>query len=402
MDSILTPGQSVSQNHSDTPSLSLRHEDLRPSIQIDGDMDSLSPLSPDSLSSVPVEGPKKRQLDDRFKRRRSTRACSCCRARKVRCNVAECGIPCYNCQRDEVTCSVPERRSRRTKMQTKRKKSCVNGNFGEDIASDPLIPSKITTMLDCDHCEQNREAENPCPRETSPQSWDTSIYEEELANGLKLGFKLMALFLDQFFASGIRITKEHLRQSRLRDSCPCSASTDREASKNSTLQHEGIQDMDLHTAYQDLAFSFTKNVNNLQETRELETTIKDKSSNNFESQLFHPHFHDQEDDEALTISTPSDTEMQQPQPFDFSQPSDRCCKYDVLAQGQMEQFLIGSKELDTAASVYDEQNYVIGKDGDPMIMEEGFEEHVEALFDDTMEYQNWKDIVHLPHRKSSH
>jgi len=50
-------------------------------------------------------------------KRRASKACQCCRARKVRCNVTEHGAPCTNCRLDEVECIVSE--SRRKKSVTK-------------------------------------------------------------------------------------------------------------------------------------------------------------------------------------------------------------------------------------------------------------------------------------------
>ena len=41
-------------------------------------------------------------------KRRASKACQCCRARKVRCNVVEHGPPCTNCRLDEVECIVSE------------------------------------------------------------------------------------------------------------------------------------------------------------------------------------------------------------------------------------------------------------------------------------------------------
>lgn len=41
-------------------------------------------------------------------KRRASKACQCCRARKVRCNVVEHGPPCTNCRLDEVECVVSE------------------------------------------------------------------------------------------------------------------------------------------------------------------------------------------------------------------------------------------------------------------------------------------------------
>jgi hypothetical protein len=51
-------------------------------------------------------------------KRRASKACQCCRARKVRCNVTEHGAPCTNCRLDEVDCIVSE--SRRKKSVTHR------------------------------------------------------------------------------------------------------------------------------------------------------------------------------------------------------------------------------------------------------------------------------------------
>ncbi|CRK20361.1 hypothetical protein BN1708_012826 [Verticillium longisporum] len=46
-------------------------------------------------------------------RRRSVKACLCCRHRKVRCNVSLLGPPCTNCHLDEKPCIVADRASRR-------------------------------------------------------------------------------------------------------------------------------------------------------------------------------------------------------------------------------------------------------------------------------------------------
>ncbi|KAF1946127.1 hypothetical protein EJ02DRAFT_450899 [Clathrospora elynae] len=50
-------------------------------------------------------------------KRRASKACQCCRSRKVRCNVTEHGAPCTNCRLDEVDCIVSE--SRRKKKWSK-------------------------------------------------------------------------------------------------------------------------------------------------------------------------------------------------------------------------------------------------------------------------------------------
>ncbi|ETN42806.1 uncharacterized protein HMPREF1541_01964 [Cyphellophora europaea CBS 101466] len=54
-------------------------------------------------------------------KRRASKACHCCRSRKVRCDVVESGIPCTNCRLDEVECLVTEGKRRR--------KSYVDGDI---------------------------------------------------------------------------------------------------------------------------------------------------------------------------------------------------------------------------------------------------------------------------------
>jgi hypothetical protein len=47
-------------------------------------------------------------------KRRASKACQCCRSRKVRCNVTEHGAPCTNCRLDEVECIVSESRRKKS------------------------------------------------------------------------------------------------------------------------------------------------------------------------------------------------------------------------------------------------------------------------------------------------
>ncbi|KAI5370523.1 hypothetical protein Slin14017_G014020 [Septoria linicola] len=54
-------------------------------------------------------------------KRRASKACQCCRSRKVRCNVVEHGPPCTNCRLDEVECIVSE---------SKRKKKWTSNDVG--------------------------------------------------------------------------------------------------------------------------------------------------------------------------------------------------------------------------------------------------------------------------------
>lgn len=73
-------------------------------------------------------------------KRRASKACHCCRSRKVRCDVVESGIPCTNCRLDEVECLVTEGKRRR--------KSYVDGdllhrspsNSAQDDKDVPMFP----------------------------------------------------------------------------------------------------------------------------------------------------------------------------------------------------------------------------------------------------------------------
>ncbi|GME31226.1 hypothetical protein GTA08_BOTSDO05317 [Neofusicoccum parvum] len=65
-------------------------------------------------------------------KRRASKACQCCRARKVRCNVTEHGAPCTNCRLDEVECIVSE--SRRKKKWSKDDDASKN-HADADVAS---------------------------------------------------------------------------------------------------------------------------------------------------------------------------------------------------------------------------------------------------------------------------
>lgn len=46
-------------------------------------------------------------------KRRASKACCCCRARKVRCDVVENGSPCTNCRLDQVECIVTASKRRK-------------------------------------------------------------------------------------------------------------------------------------------------------------------------------------------------------------------------------------------------------------------------------------------------
>jgi len=79
-----------------------------------------------ALASNPSQLKRKQSVaglpaGSRTVKRRASKACHCCRSRKVRCDVVESGIPCTNCRLDEVECLVTEGKRRR--------KSYVDGDL---------------------------------------------------------------------------------------------------------------------------------------------------------------------------------------------------------------------------------------------------------------------------------
>ncbi|KAK3071754.1 hypothetical protein LTR53_008082 [Teratosphaeriaceae sp. CCFEE 6253] len=74
-------------------------------------------------------------------KRRASKACSCCRSRKVRCNVVEHGAPCTNCRLDEVECVVSEskRKKKWTTSELEGSPEATKGGIdGADIMPFPM------------------------------------------------------------------------------------------------------------------------------------------------------------------------------------------------------------------------------------------------------------------------
>ncbi|CAK3958923.1 Cutinase transcription factor 1 beta [Lecanosticta acicola] len=72
-------------------------------------------------------------------KRRASKACQCCRARKVRCNVVEQGPPCTNCRLDEVECIVSESK-RKKKWSTGGNESSPHPTKGGLPFKAPMFP----------------------------------------------------------------------------------------------------------------------------------------------------------------------------------------------------------------------------------------------------------------------
>lgn len=72
----------------------------------------VSSFTPQILECVPH--PTKHKMRE-FRRKRAAIACVACRRRKVRCDVAEHGLPCCNCELDQTECKVQTTRRKRFK-----------------------------------------------------------------------------------------------------------------------------------------------------------------------------------------------------------------------------------------------------------------------------------------------
>jgi len=95
--------------------------DINPDIPNIPDITTADRASPESDHSQHPSSPKRKassaglnvNASGRPVKRRASKACQCCRARKVRCNVVEHGAPCTNCRLDEVPCIVTESKRRK-------------------------------------------------------------------------------------------------------------------------------------------------------------------------------------------------------------------------------------------------------------------------------------------------
>lgn len=90
---------------------------------------STAPKRKSTAASMPAGG--------RPAKRRASKACQCCRSRKVRCDVVESGIPCTNCRLDEVECCVTEGK--------RRKKSCIETDM---LQASPVESSSLDERED--------------------------------------------------------------------------------------------------------------------------------------------------------------------------------------------------------------------------------------------------------------
>ena len=102
------------------PSTQLLHTEIMDTDMTDDEFD-LTPIFLDnagliasrSLTVAELPHVLPRPISKRRGKKRSSRACTTCRFRKVRCNVVAHGAPCSNCRHDEIECILPLSRRQR-------------------------------------------------------------------------------------------------------------------------------------------------------------------------------------------------------------------------------------------------------------------------------------------------
>ncbi|OQV04248.1 Fungal specific transcription factor domain-containing protein isoform 2 [Cladophialophora immunda] len=78
---------------------------------------------------------------DNIRRKRSLVACKLCRERKVRCNVAQSGIPCHNCVETLAECTIPARKSRRKRHTPVHSPAIpLDSSPSVEVSNDPKSP----------------------------------------------------------------------------------------------------------------------------------------------------------------------------------------------------------------------------------------------------------------------
>ncbi|KAK6446701.1 hypothetical protein FP744_10002951 [Trichoderma asperellum] len=78
------------------------------------------------------------------KKKRASKACSCCRARKIRCDVLKTGVPCTKCQLDGFDCLVQARKKRRGKNEPVKEAPSLGDELRiNNAARPPAMPRSI-------------------------------------------------------------------------------------------------------------------------------------------------------------------------------------------------------------------------------------------------------------------
>ncbi|KAH0284326.1 hypothetical protein M436DRAFT_82937 [Aureobasidium namibiae CBS 147.97] len=108
-------------------------------------------------------------------KRRASKACQSCRARKVRCNVVE-QSPCTNCRLDEVECIVSE---------SKRKKKWTKGDEEGNAAGDCSPPAPASIPQNLSFHDSPGHLPHSLYQDLNPQSFD-SARRQSLARSISI------------------------------------------------------------------------------------------------------------------------------------------------------------------------------------------------------------------------
>lgn len=77
------------------------------------------------------------------KKKRASKACACCRTRKIRCDVLKTGVPCTKCQLDGFDCVVQARKKRRGKNESENQPPSPSDELRISDAARPSSPRSI-------------------------------------------------------------------------------------------------------------------------------------------------------------------------------------------------------------------------------------------------------------------
>ncbi|KAK5988246.1 Cutinase transcription factor 1 beta-like protein [Cladobotryum mycophilum] len=80
------------------------------------------------------------------KKRRASKACSCCRTRKIRCDVLQTGLPCTKCRIDGFECAVEDRKKRRKRSETSDQESPVERRLRIDVSMSATSSSRHSIL----------------------------------------------------------------------------------------------------------------------------------------------------------------------------------------------------------------------------------------------------------------
>jgi hypothetical protein len=84
-----------------------------------------------------------RPISKRRGKKRSSRACTTCRARKVRCNIVAHGAPCSNCKHDEIDCVLPLSRRQRYNSPANSSAFYTDNQIGPHEKEQKLVYTQI-------------------------------------------------------------------------------------------------------------------------------------------------------------------------------------------------------------------------------------------------------------------